>query len=110
MRILTHHSNQKVGSVFIGWLGCRFSFREWGDNERLVPPAIIPGSGVSDFTVTLLPLLRFGSSAHQRKRRTRQNRNVGASNNFEQAQGMRHLFITPLIAADHSDPKHLDLR
>src|SRR4029077_19418186 len=84
--------------------------RKRGDNEGLVPPAIVPSSGVSHFSVALLPLLRFFVSPNQRKRRAWHYGDVGASNDFEQAESVRHLFVAPLVSTDHRDPKHLDLR
>src|ERR1700676_1110567 len=107
---LAHHTNQKMGSIFIGGLSGRSPLRQRGGDEGLVPPAIVPGAGVGHFSVALLPLLRFFASANQRKRSAGHYRDVGASNDFKQAESVRHLFVAPLISTDHRDPKHLDLR
>src|SRR4029077_2681954 len=88
----------------------RLPFGKRWDDEGLVPPAIVPCPGVGHFPVALLPLLRFFASANQRKRRAGRYRDVGASNDFKQAESVRHLFVTPLVSTDHRDPKHLDLR
>jgi hypothetical protein len=55
-------------------------------------------------------MLRFFVSANQRERRAAHYGNVGASDDFEQAQSVRYLFVAPLISTDHRDSKHLDLR
>src|SRR3981081_2860820 len=99
-----------MGGIFIGSLGGVLPFQKTGDDEGLVPPAIVPGAGVGHFSVALLPLLRFFVSANQRKHRARDHRNVGAANDFEQAKSVRHLFVAPLVSTDYRDPKHFDLR
>src|SRR6266851_3237207 len=110
MRILAHHSNQKMGSIFIGGLGGRLPLRKRGDDEGLVPPAIVPGPGIGHFSVALLPLLRFFMSANQRKRRAGHDGDVGASDYLQEAKSMRHFFVAPLVSADYRDPKYLNLR
>src|SRR6202158_1359428 len=99
-----------MGGIFIGGLGGELPLRKRGDDEGLVPPAIVPGPGVGHFSVALLPLLRLFVSANQRKRRAGHYGDIGASNDFEQAKRVRHLFVAPLVSTDYRDPKHLDLR
>src|ERR1700730_15166540 len=100
----------KMRSYFLGGLRGRPPLRKRGHDEGPVPPAIVPSPGVRDLSRTLLPLLRFFVSPNQRKSRAGHYGDVGASDDFEQAQSVRHLFVAPLVSTDHSDSKHLNLR
>ena len=62
----------------------------------------------SDGSVPLLPKLRFGARANQRKRRAFHDRNIGTAEDLKQPQSVRNLFIAPLISADYRDAQHLD--
>src|ERR1700683_2241799 len=96
--------------VFVRRLGRRPSFWKLRHHKRLMPPAVIPRARVGYFSVTLLPGLGFLTAADQRERRSGHNRNVGAADDLQQAQRMRHFLIAPLISAYHRDAKHLYLR
>ncbi len=110
VRIFVNHAEDKVSRILVRWLGRWRSFWEWRNNGRLMPPAIIPGPRIRDLAITLLPILRLVACAHQRKSRTRNYGNIGAPDNFKQSQRVSHLLIAPLIPADHSDAKNLNLR
>ena len=75
----------------VGW-----TFRQRRDHEWFVPPAVVPCAGVGDFAVTLLPHLGFCASANQRESSAGHDGNIGAAHDFEQAQGVRYFFVSPL--------------
>src|SRR5258708_6760285 len=98
-----------MSSIFISGFGGRLPPQKLGNDEGLVPPAIVPGPGVGDSSVALLPLLRFFVSPDQRKHCAGHYGNVGAANDFKQAKRMRHFFVAPLVSTDHRDPQYFDL-
>jgi len=75
-----------------------------------VPPTIIPGAGVSDLAVTLLPELGLFSSANKGKLGAGDNGDVGASDDLQEAQRVRDFLVAPLIAAHHGDAQDFHLR
>ncbi len=107
---LVHLANQEVSRVFVCGLGGGRTFRQGWDDKGFVPPAIVPGAGKGHFAVTLLPELGFFAPAHQREDSSRHHRNIGAADDFEQAQGVRHFFVAPLVSADDRDAQHFNLR
>src|SRR5271165_6384400 len=87
--------------VFRCGLGGGRAFWKFGNDEGFVPPTRVPGAGKADFAVTLLPEAGFFGSADQRENRAGEDGNVGAANDFQQAEGVGHLLIAPGVAADH---------
>ena len=110
MGIFVHHADQKVSGVLIGRLGSGLPFRKLRNYVMLMPPAIIPGTGERDFSISCLPQKRFLTAMHQRKHGSRHNRNIGAANELQQSQGMRYLFVAPLVSADDGYAQHFHLR
>src|SRR5450432_4345840 len=98
MRILVDHTDQKMSRVFRSGLDDWLSFLQWRHHKRLMPPAIVPRPRVRNFSVTLLPELRFLASAEQREGRAFHHWDVRAADNLQQPERARHFFFTPLIA------------
>ncbi len=99
-----------MSGVFAGGFGRGLAFRQRGDDEGLVPPAVIPRARESHFAEALLPYLSFFAPPHQWENRPGHDRNIGAAHDFEQAQGVRHFLVAPLVSADHRDSQDFDLR
>ena len=99
-----------MSGVFVGGFGRGLAFRQRWNDEGLVPPAVIPCARKSHFAEALLPDLGFFAPPHQWENGPGHDRNVGAAHNFEQAQGVRHFFVAPLVSADYRDSQDLDLR
>ena len=74
-----------------------------------MPPAVIPRARESHYAEALLPHLRFFTPPHQWENRSRYDRNVGAAHDFEQAQGVCHFLVAPLVSADYRDSQDIDL-
>ena len=53
---------------------------------------------------------RLFAGAHQWERRAAHHGNIRAAHDLEQAKRVRHFFVAPLVAADHRDAQHLNLR
>src|ERR1700675_4533138 len=89
-----------MGGVFGGRLGGGLAFFGRRDDEGIVIPAGVPRAGVADFTVALLPELRFFACADERKGGAGNYGNVGAAHDFEEAEGPVDFLGEPLIAGD----------
>jgi hypothetical protein len=72
--------------------------------------ALVPGPGEGHFAVSFLPLLCFVAGADQRENGARHYRNVGAADDFEQAEGVGYFFVAPLVSAHHRNSEDFDLR
>src|ERR1700682_1375236 len=96
--------------VFVARLGHRRPFRKRWNYERLMPPSIVPCAREGHFPIALLPQLSFFMPAYQGENSARGYGNVGAANDLEQAKGMSHFLVAPLVSADHSYPQNLDFR
>src|SRR5581483_12344400 len=82
VRVFVNHANQEMRGIFAGRVGCGLTFRQRRDNKWLVPPAVIPSTGVSNFPEALLPQLSFVAAADQRKSSTGNDGNIGAPENL----------------------------
>src|SRR5581483_1663795 len=103
MGILMDHPDDEMRSVFLRWLGGGLALRHLRNYRGLVPPTIIPGSGVSDLSELKLPELGFVAGANERKLCTGNYGNIGASDDLEQAERVGDFLVEPLISTDHSD-------
>src|ERR1700691_1447427 len=110
MRILVHHANEKVSGVLVGGFGGGLTLEHFGNDVVFVPPTIIPGAGECNFSIHGLPQRGLVTAMHTREDGPGHDRNVGAANQLQKPQGVCYLFVAPLVAADHGDPKNLHLR
>ena len=110
IRIFTDHADQKVRCVFGSGLGSGLAFRHFSQLVRrmieLWSPRSQPGYGA----MALLPKFRFFLRSYQRILRSRHNRDVSASDQFEHAQSVSDFRLEPLIARDHCDAQDFGLR
>jgi hypothetical protein len=77
--------------------------------DALVGPLLGPCPLVVELAVQALPCLGARRRVHQRQHRARNDRHVGALRDFQQPQGLIHLFVAPAVAADDGDAEHLDV-
>src|SRR6202040_3697141 len=95
------HPNQEMNRILVCRVGSGLPFGKWRNYRSLMPPTLIPCTRVGDFAVLLMPQLGFGAGADQWVDGAGHDGNVGAANDFEQAQGVSHFFIAPLISAGY---------
>ena len=62
----------------------------------------------------LPPIVRMrktaeGFRANERKYGARNDGHVGVASEFEHAQGVLDIFVTPRVAGDHGEPEHADI-
>src|SRR5258708_16774588 len=110
MRIFVNHTDHEVSGIFVRGLGAGPPFRKRWDDEGLVPPALVPSARVGYPSIALLPQLSFLATADQGEHGAGHNRNVRATDDFEQTLRMGYLFVAPLVSTDHGSAQHLDLR
>ena len=106
---LVDHANQKVGCVFIGGFGTGLAFRHFSKVVCWMIETRGPGSQPGYGAVALLPEFRFLFSPDQRILRTGHDGNVGSSDEFEHAQGVRDFGLEPLIAGHYGDAQDFGL-
>src|SRR5271163_773199 len=98
-----------MSGVLIGGLGGGQAFRERGNYVRFVPPAIIPGAGELDFSVSGLPQEGFVAAMHKREDGSGNDGDIGAADQLEEAESVSDFFVAPLVSADYGDAQHLHL-
>ena len=104
-----HHAHQKVSRVFIGRLGRGPALRHFSQLVRRMIKLRSPCTQPRNAAILLFPLFRFLLSPDQRILRSRHDRNVGSSDQFQHAQSVRHFRVEPLIARHHRDAQDFRL-
>ncbi len=113
VRILLNHAHHESRGIFCRRFSRWRAFRHWRDVVRpvhRVPPREIPRTLVHNFSIKRFPLRNIFFAVHQRKSGARHHRNIGAANNFKQAQGVLHFFIAPRITGQNRDSQNIRVR
>ncbi len=134
MRVGVHLADEEVGGVFVDRLGvgralghrrhevgvvgvrrrdgrigddgghhCSVSGR--GEGGR----ALSPGAEPADFAVEGGLEARLLLVADEREDGAGHDRDIGAADHLEHAEGVLHFFIAPCVAGDHGDAEHVDV-
>src|SRR5579872_1966326 len=96
--------------IFGGGFGRGLAFGHFPKLAWIVIKPRRPGAQPRHMTELILPAFSLWFATHQRILRARNNRDVGAANQFQHAQSMRDLVVEPLVAGHNRDSKYFDLR
>ena len=113
VRIFVDHAEQELRDVFGGRFRAGRAFGH-GRNFRGAVNGValgeIPGALISDLAVERLPARDEFLAVDEREGGAGDDGNVGASDNFEQAQSVQDFFVAPGIARDDGDAEDFGVR
>ena len=112
VRVFVNHADQEVRGVFIGRFGGGRAF----GHRRNFPGAVngvaggeIPGALINDLAVHGFPATDVFLGIDEREGGAWHDRNIGAADNFHQAQGVLDFFGEPSVAGDDGDAEDVSV-